>query len=94
MRHKVHVGRCVCKRKVFFVGESGRPVFAVNCESLEMLSSITPPPSPTLQGAERESCIWVPRGVEVTREVGVENEAEVKHVAHEAEQVRGYRGFL
>jgi hypothetical protein len=46
-----------------------------------------PSPSPILQDAERESCISAPRGVEVIREVGVQNEAEAKHVTHEAEQV-------
>jgi hypothetical protein len=68
--------------------------FAV--EPHEITAVNTPPPSAILEGAERGSCIWVTRGVDVEHEVVVEHEAKAKYevkVTHEPEQVRGYLGF-
>jgi len=62
-----------------------------------MLAVNTPPQSPVLKIADRESCILVTNEVEVTHEAGVAHEVKVKYeakVTHEAEQVRGYPGFL
>ena len=62
-----------------------------------MLFPIAPPPTPILEGSDREDCIWVTHGFEVTYEVEVAHGFEVTYeveVSHEAEQVRGYLGFL
>jgi hypothetical protein len=61
-----------CRCRAYKIGgllrrRSGRPVFAVDCEPLEMPSLNTPPSSPILKGAEQES-IWVKYEVEVTHE--------------------------
>jgi hypothetical protein len=111
--------RHACKIKVLCQSESS-PRFAVDCESLKMLSPIAPPPTPILEGtghlvvepmlavntppqspvlkiADRESYILVTNEVEVTHEAGAAHEVKVKYeakVTHEAEQVRGYPGFL
>ncbi|KAH6667756.1 hypothetical protein B0J14DRAFT_567126 [Halenospora varia] len=65
----------------------GAGQLVVDCEP--MLPVNTQPPSPTLKGADRESCIWVTRAVEVTHEVGVAHRVKTKYeveVTHEAEQ--------
>ena len=115
--------RPACKIKVLCRSVSS-PRFAVDCESLKMLSPIAPPPTPILEGAghlvvdcepmlavntppqspvlkiaDRESCILVTNEVEVTHEAGAAHEVNVKYkyearVTHKAEQVRGYPGFL
>jgi hypothetical protein len=62
-----------------------------------MLAVNTPPQSPVLKIADRESYILVTNEVEVTHEAGAAHEVKVKYeakVTHEAEQVRGYPGFL
>ena len=55
----------------------------VDCEP--MLAVNTPPQSPVLKIADRESRILVTNEVEVTHEA---------EVTHKAEQVRAYPGFL
>jgi hypothetical protein len=62
-----------------------------------MLFPIASPPTPILEDADRESCIWVTHGFEVTYEVEVAHKVGVKYeveVTYEAEQVRGHLGFL
>jgi hypothetical protein len=62
-----------------------------------MLAVNTPPQSPVLKIADRESRILVTKEVEVTHEAGAAHEVKVKYeakVTHKAEQVRGYPGSL
>ena len=67
----------------------------VDCEPI--LAADTPPQSPVLKIADRESYILVTNEVEVIHEAGAAHEVGVKYeakVTHKAEQVRGYPGFL
>jgi hypothetical protein len=67
----------------------------VDCEP--MLAVNTPPQSPVLKIADRESRILVTNEVEVTHEAGAAHEVKVKYeakVTHRAEQVRGYPDSL
>ena len=94
-----HVDVDACKIKTFSVQGDWSLDFAVNCKPLEMPSPIsyceptlafdTPPRSPVLEIADRESRILVTSEVELTYEVAVEHK-----VTHKAEQVRCYSGFL
>ncbi len=62
-----------------------------------MLAVDTPPQSPVLQIANRESCILVTNEAEVIHEAAAAHEVGVKYeanVTHKAEQVRGCPGFL
>ena len=114
--------RPACKIRVLLCQSESSPRFAVDCEPLEMVSSITPPTTPILEGAghlvvdcepmlavntppqspvldiaDRQSRILVTNQVEVTHKAAAEHEDKVKYeakVTHKAEQVRGYPGFL
>jgi hypothetical protein len=62
-----------------------------------MLAVNTPPQSPVLEIADRESRILVTNEVKVTHEAGAAHEVKVKYeakVTHKAEQVRGYSRSL
>lgn len=71
----------------------GAAHLVVDCEPV--LAVNTPPQSPVLKIADRESRILVTNEVEVTHEAGAAHEVKVKYevkVTHKAEQVRGYPG--
>ena len=100
--------RPVCKVRVLLCQSESSPRFAVDCEPLEMLSPITPPPTLILEGTghlviDCEPMLAVntlpqsPVLKIADREAGAEVEVKVKYeakVTHKAEQVRGYPDFL